>query len=77
MILPLLSGPRMLMNRNLLYTAVTRARKCVTVVGSENTFAEMIRNEKQQQRYSSLDVRIREMNEADDQESAIGEKGFS
>lgn len=77
MILPLLSGPRMLMNRNLLYTAVTRARKCVTVVGSENTFAEMIRNEKQQQRYSSLDVRIRELNEADDQESAIGEKGFS
>ena len=77
MILPLLSGPRMLMNRNLLYTAVTRARKCVTVVGSENTFAEMIRNEKQQQRYSSLDVRIREMNEADDQESAVGEKGFS
>ena len=76
-ILPLLSGPRMLMNRNLLYTAVTRARKCVTVVGSENTFAEMIRNEKQQQRYSSLDVRIREMNEADDQESAVGEKGFS
>ena len=47
-ILPILSGPRMLMNRNLLYTAVTRARKCVTVVGSENTFAEMIRNEKQQ-----------------------------
>ena len=76
-ILPLLSGPRMLMNRNLLYTAVTRARKCVTVVGSENTFAEMIRNEKQQQRYSSLDVRIREMNEADDQESTVGEKGFS
>ena len=58
-ILPILSGPRMLMNRNLLYTAVTRARKCVTVVGSETTFAEMIRNEKQQQRYSSLDRRIR------------------
>lgn len=65
-ILPLLSGPRMLMNRNLLYTAVTRARKCVTVVGSENTFAEMIRNEKQQKRYSSLDLRIREMEEAED-----------
>jgi exodeoxyribonuclease V alpha subunit len=60
-ILPILSGPRMLMNRNLLYTAVTRARKCVTVVGSEETFAEMIRNEKQQQRYSSLDVRIKEL----------------
>lgn len=76
-ILPLLSGPRMLMNRNLLYTAVTRARKCVTVVGSENTFAEMIRNEKQQQRYSSLDRRIREMYETENQESTIGEKGLS
>nr|WP_295283317.1 ATP-dependent RecD-like DNA helicase [uncultured Blautia sp.] len=59
-IIPLLSGPRMLMNRNLLYTAVTRARKCVTVVGSEETFREMIKNEKQQRRYSSLDLRIRE-----------------
>ena len=59
-IIPLLSGPRMLMNRNLLYTAVTRARKCVTVVGSEETFRDMIRNEKQQRRYSSLDRRIQE-----------------
>jgi len=59
-IIPLLSGPRMLMNKNLLYTAVTRARKCVTVVGSEETFRDMIRNEKQQRRYSSLDQRIQE-----------------
>lgn len=59
-IIPILSGPRMLMNRNLLYTAVTRARKCVTVVGSEETFREMINNEKQQRRYSSLDKRIQE-----------------
>ncbi len=58
--IPILSGPRMLMNRNLLYTAVTRARKCVTVVGSEETFREMINNEKQQRRYSSLDRRIQE-----------------
>lgn len=76
-ILPILSGPRMLMNRNLLYTAVTRARKCVTVVGSETTFAEMIRNEKHQQRYSSLDRRIRELDESEQKESAIGEKGLS
>ena len=76
-ILPILSGPRMLMNRNLLYTAVTRARKCVTVVGSETTFAEMIRNEKQQQRYSSLDRRIRELDESEQKENAIGEKGLS
>ena len=59
-IIPILSGPRMPMNRNLLYTAVTRARKCVTVVGSEETFREMINNEKQQRRYSSLDRRIQE-----------------
>lgn len=60
-ILPILSGPRMLMNRNLLYTAVTRARKCVTVVGSIEEFENMIRNEKQQKRYSALDERIREL----------------
>lgn len=56
----LLSGPRMLLNRNLLYTAVTRARRCVTIVGSEETFREMIKNEKQQRRYSSLDIRLKE-----------------
>lgn len=59
-VIPLLSGPRMLLNRNLLYTAVTRARKCVTIVGSEETFREMISNEKQQKRYSSLDKRLKE-----------------
>lgn len=60
-VMPLLSGPKMLLNRNLLYTAVTRARRCVTIVGSEETFEEMIRNEKQQKRFSSLDLRIREL----------------
>ena len=74
-VIPLLSGPQMLLNRNLLYTAVTRARKCVTIVGSEETFGEMIRNEKQQRRYSSLDVRIRELSQ--EEESAVGEKGRS
>ena len=59
-ILPLLSGPRMLLNRNLLYTAVTRARKCVTVVGNDQTFREMIHNETEQKRYTSLDRRIKE-----------------
>ncbi len=62
-ILPILSGPRMLLNRNLLYTAVTRARQCVTIVGSEAVFEEMIHNEQQQKRYSSLDLRIRELEE--------------
>ena len=53
-----MSGPRMLMNRNLLYTAVTRAKKCVTIVGDEQTFYEMIQNNSQQRRYSGLRDRI-------------------
>lgn len=64
-VMPMLSGPKMLLNRNLLYTAVTRAKKCVTIVGSEVTFEEMIQNEKQQKRFSSLDVRLRELEEFD------------
>lgn len=59
-VIPLLSGPRMLMNRNLLYTAVTRARKCVTLVGDENTFWEMEKNQMEQSRYTTLDLRIQE-----------------
>ena len=62
-VIPLLNGPRMLMNRNLLYTAVTRARKCVTLVGSPNTFYQMVENEFEQKRYTTLKERIRELNE--------------
>ncbi len=61
-ILPLLSGPKMLFNRNLLYTAVTRARKCVTILGSSRTVQEMIQNERQNKRYTSLCDRIKEIN---------------
>ncbi|MBQ1490475.1 MAG: AAA family ATPase, partial [Blautia sp.] len=64
-VMPLLAGPAPLMNRNLLYTAVTRAKKCVTIVGSEQTFAQMIRNERQMKRYSSLDAQIRMFYEQD------------
>ena len=53
-VIPLLGGPRMLMNRNLLYTAVTRAKKCVTLVGSDMCFAEMEQNVMEQTRYSGL-----------------------
>ena len=60
-VIPLLTGPRMLMNRNLLYTAVTRARSCVTLVGSPETFAQMIDNASEQTRYSGLYDRIREV----------------
>lgn len=59
-VIPLLQGPRQLYHRNLLYTAVTRAKKCVTLVGSEAVFQEMIRNNQDQKRNTSLVERIRE-----------------
>ena len=59
-ILPLLPEPKLLYNRNLLYTAVTRAKKCLTIIGSDTTFQEMIRNKSEQERYTSLAERIGE-----------------
>ena len=61
MVLPLLSGPPMLMTRNLLYTAVTRARSCVVILGSEKIVNEMIANRTEHERFTSLDERIREL----------------
>lgn len=60
-IIPLLNGPQMLMNRNLLYTAVTRAKACVTLVGSDETFFRMVQNTNEQTRYSGLKERILEL----------------
>ena len=60
-VIPLLAGPRMLMNRNLLYTAVTRAKSCVTLVGSPEVFNQMIDNSSQQRRYTTLKQRIQEL----------------
>lgn len=59
-VIPLLSGPRMLMNRNILYTAVTRAKKCVCIVGTEEVFYGMVENGNEQKRYSTLAKRIQE-----------------
>ena len=53
-VIPLLTGPQPLMSRNLLYTAVTRARHCVVLVGDDQTFARMIENDREQARYSGL-----------------------
>lgn len=61
-VLPILSGPRMLLSRNLLYTAVTRAVSCVTIVGSEEMIRHMIKNANEQKRYTGLCDRIREIN---------------
>ncbi len=61
-VLPILSGPRMLFNRNLLYTAVTRAKQCVTIVGSDAMVQNMIENVSEMKRYSGLCDRIIERN---------------
>jgi len=62
-IMPLLGGPRMLFNRNLLYTAITRARSCVTILGSSETVQNMIDNVNENRRYTSLHLRIAEIAE--------------
>lgn len=60
-VMPLLSGPRMLMNRNLLYTAITRAKKCVTLVGDDVFFQQMIENVSEKRRYTGLKERLQEL----------------
>lgn len=60
-IMPIMSGPRQLMNRNLLYTGVTRAKKCLVIVGSSNTVKEMIENDEENLRYSGLKNKIIEV----------------
>ena len=60
-VIPLLSGPRQLFHRNLIYTAITRAKKCVTLVGSDSTFQDMVRNINEQNRYTSLAQQIKEI----------------
>ena len=60
-VIPVHSGPRMLMTRNLIYTAVTRAKYCVCLVGLPETFQAMVDNEMEQRRYSGLKDRILEL----------------
>ncbi len=60
-VIPVHSGPRMLMTRNLIYTAVTRAKSCVCLVGIPEVFQAMVDNETEQKRYSGLKDRILEI----------------
>ena len=60
-IMPILSGPKMLLNRNLLYTGVTRAKDCVIILGSPATVQDMIRSDSVQKRYTSLGERLVEL----------------
>lgn len=63
-VLPLLHCPPKLLNRNLLYTAVTRARRCVVVVGNIGLIDTMIDNEDEQRRYTTFAQRLREYADA-------------
>lgn len=75
-VIPILSGPKLLLNRNLLYTAVTRARNCVTILGSSKTLQEMIDNTGENRRYTSLDMRIQNMTgQSGENEHGAGEAG--
>ncbi|MCR5507233.1 MAG: ATP-dependent RecD-like DNA helicase [Lachnospiraceae bacterium] len=63
-IIPLLSGPRLLFNRNLLYTGVTRAKSCVVLLGSRQQINDMVDNTDEHLRYTSLADQIRAVREA-------------
>lgn len=60
-VMPILTGPRMLFHRNLLYTAITRAKNCVTIVGRKEMIQNMIANVSEQKRYSGLEKRLQEL----------------
>lgn len=59
-ILPLCGGPPVLLTRNLLYTALTRARRQVVCLGRRETVAAMVQNNRDMRRYTALAVRLRE-----------------
>ena len=63
-ILPMYRGPQILMTRNLLYTAVTRAKSCVCLLGDPRVFRDMIHNETEQKRYSGLREQLMEMKDS-------------
>jgi exodeoxyribonuclease V alpha subunit len=80
-ILPLLTGPSGLFNRNLLYTAVTRARSCVVLLGSRDAVGRMIANTRRTRRWTGLRDRITELSakgaEIDPGVLHIPERGYS
>ena len=74
-VIPLLAGPQMLMNRNLLYTAVTRAKKCVVLVGDEEVFFRMIDNTAEQKRWTTLAERLKELEHGrEEEQEELGEE---
>ena len=62
-IMPVIGGPPMLLTRNLLYTAMTRARELVVLVGSEDIIRRMVQNDHVARRYTTLEKRLRDSGE--------------
>ena len=60
-VIPLLTGTKKLLNRNLLYTAITRAKQMVVIVGNIGLINQMIDNTEEQKRFTSLALRLGEM----------------
>ena len=59
-VMPVIGGPPMLLTRNLLYTAMTRARELVVLVGSEDVIRRMVANDHVAKRYTTLALRLQE-----------------
>ena len=59
-LLPIMDGPEMLMNRNLIYTAITRARHCLIILGSREMVEKMISNNGEQKRFTDFSNRLLE-----------------
>jgi len=57
-VLVALGGSQYLLTRSILYTAITRARELLVIVGSEDVVTAMVHNDKQQRRYSGLKLRL-------------------
>ncbi len=59
-VIPMCSAAQMLLTRNLLYTAITRAQSMVILVGREDIVREMVENDRQSMRYTGLEEILRE-----------------
>jgi exodeoxyribonuclease V alpha subunit len=65
-VLPVFPGPPVLMTRNLLYTAVTRAKRLVVLVGDEASLQNMVANQRETLRHSGLSIKLKNFSEYTD-----------
>ncbi|MCI6009786.1 MAG: ATP-dependent RecD-like DNA helicase, partial [Anaerostipes hadrus] len=75
-VMPILSGPRVLFHRNLLYTGVTRAKNCLTIVGDRNMLFSMIQNVNEQRRYTTLALRLDQIANESEESDTMDDLGI-